>query len=180
MLKYVARASLIMLPCLLWAGTDISGSRSGCWYAAQEVSNSHLLKNSSFSPAQLQNTMQSRYPGEMLTPWQFLALEALIHFPHLILLCSWLTPNKAEPTECWRAIPPGSCACREAGRALPLAFWFPTSFSNTWRNPGRPAKIHPSMLGGGAGHLTTQLTSRRSLCTYKNANGDIRRWKYDY
>lgn len=119
MLKYVARASLIMLPCLLWAGTDISGSRSGCWYAAQEVSNSHLLKNSSFSPAQLQNTMQSRYPGEMLTPRQFLALEALIHFPHLILLCSWLTPNKAEPTECWRAIPLEAVAAgRRAGPYL--------------------------------------------------------------
>lgn len=49
MLKYVARASLIMLPCLLWAGTDISGSRSGCWYAAREVPDSHLLKNRSFS-----------------------------------------------------------------------------------------------------------------------------------
>lgn len=44
-----------------------------------------------------------------------------------------------------------------------------STFSDTRRNPEWAAKIHLSMLICGAGHLTTQLTSRRSLCTYKMA-----------
>lgn len=86
MLKYVARASLIMLPCLLWAGTDISGSRSGCWYAAREVSDSHLLKNGSFSLTQLWYTMQSRYLGETAHVVVIPGSRGLSHFLHIILL----------------------------------------------------------------------------------------------
>lgn len=320
MLKYVARASLIMLPCLLWAGTDISGSRSGCWYAAQEVSNSHLLKNSSFSLAQLWYTMQSRYPGETAHAMVIPGSRGLIHFLHIILVCSWLTQNKnradrvlesklplqsracigggqgsqpaptkpqPQPGPCstwkgenlsfssgpsfvhppgharcalrspqqeilgvpildrpWEALSPsgGKCSCTLHGwaqllqqafpfifptesenRKLPSGFsssvdtsrltdplplgeqafrnklfqhkfhkhthmldfillpvWFSSTFSKICRKPGWSAKIHLSMLSGGAGHLTTQLTSRRSLCTYKNANSDICCWKYGY
>lgn len=66
----------------------------------------------------------------------------------------------------------------------PTCVWFyvfnSLVFQCIHRNPGRSAGIHLSMLSCGAGHLTTQLTSRRSLCTYKNANSDIYSRKYGY
>lgn len=117
MLKYVARASLIMLPCLLWAGTDISGSRSGCWYAAQEVSNSHLLKNSSFSLTQLWYTMLSRYPGETARAMVIPGSRGIIHFLHIILVCSWLTQNKNRANKVPENEPLSwSCAGRVGGQ----------------------------------------------------------------
>lgn len=97
MLKYVARASLIMLPCLLWAGTDISGSRSGCWYAAREVSDSHLLKNSSF-PHTIMVHNAEQGPGAGCSCHANCWLGRCYLLSHIIWDCSWLTQNK----KCWR------------------------------------------------------------------------------